>query len=110
MNKVYIGQFTTLQLRKQIEQKFVFNCLLNDTNDDNCLMLSSRLFQAVDPAVRKVRSPRLVLIERFGSARLSNDSVNSSVARRSLIVAETQSSLCSLSPCHATLCLQLHTV
>ena len=37
---------------KKTGQIGVFNCLLNDFSDDDFLMLTGKLFQAIGPAVR----------------------------------------------------------
>lgn len=43
---------------------FSFNCLLNDSSDDDGLIPAGKLFQAVRPAVRNAQSPNLVLVDR----------------------------------------------
>ena len=50
---------------KDIPNKYVFNCHLNESIVGISLMLSGRLFQAVGPTTQKVRSPNLVQDDRL---------------------------------------------
>ena len=55
---------------QKTEQIDVFNCLLNDFSDADCLILTGKRFEDVGPAVRNARSPHLVLVNRFGSVNI----------------------------------------
>ena len=58
---------------KDIPNKYVFNCRLNESSVGISLMLSGRLFQAVGPATQKARSPNLVQDDCLGKASLTPD-------------------------------------
>ena len=53
---------------KNILNKYVFNRRLNESSVGISMMLSGELFQAVDPATQKARSPNLVKDDRLGTA------------------------------------------
>ena len=60
-------RFTTVE---DCTNRCIFNCLLNDSNDDNCLLLMVKLFQAVGPAVQNARSPNMVSVYRVGGVAM----------------------------------------
>ena len=58
---------------KDISNKYVFNCRLNESRVGINLMLSGSLFQAVGPATQRARLPNLVQDDRLGTASLTPD-------------------------------------
>ena len=76
---------------KDIPNKYVFNCRLNESSVEISLMLSGRLFQAVIPATQKARSANLVQDDRLGTASLTPDvDADRSVDRLSLMTSAKQ--------------------
>ena len=78
---------------KDMSNKYVFNCRLNESSVGISLILSGRLFQAVDPATQKARSPNLVQDDRLGTASLTPDfDADRSVDHLSLMTSGKQRS------------------
>ena len=61
MSRALYRHFTTV---KRLDKLCVVNCLLKDSRNDDCLMLTGKLFQAVGPAVRNARSTKSVFVDR----------------------------------------------
>ena len=73
---------------KDVPNKYVFNCGLNESSVGISLMISGRLFQAVAPTTQKARSPNLVQDDRLGTASLTPDvDADRSVDRLSLMTS-----------------------
>ena len=91
MKKHFEGASQTFHVcGKDLTSKYVFNCLLNDFSDADCLILTGKLFQAVGPAVRNEPLPNLVLVDRVGSVSTPVlKTADRRVAWRSVTVAGT---------------------
>ena len=82
----YISRALNKDCTKDISNKYVFNCRLNESSIGISLILSGRLFQAVRPATQKGRSRNLVQDDRLGTANRTPDvDADRSVDRLSLM-------------------------